>query len=105
MDASAAELERQLVVLTVLCPWERLSPSCHLPRPKRGSCCSGVVRNHLRNFPALPGQKGLTFNILHFYTKKIFFAHKNVIFCQNVLDPSKVVDRMGFSIVLINGHI
>ena len=68
MDASAAELERQLVVLTVLCPWERLSPSCHLPRPKRGSCCSGVVRNHLRNFPALPGsgQKGLTFNILTF---------------------------------------
>ena len=28
MDASAAELERQLVVLTVLCPWERLVLSC-----------------------------------------------------------------------------
>ena len=84
MDASAAELERQLVVLTVLCPWERLSPSCHLPRPKRGSCCSGVVRNHLRNFLALPGsgRKGLTFNILTFtlflnLASKIYNQEKN----------------------------
>ena len=74
VDASAAELERQLVVLAVQCPWERLSPSCHLPRPKRGSCCSGVVRNHLRNFPALPGsgQKGLTFNMF-FLTSNQYF--------------------------------
>ena len=33
MDASTALLERQSVDLNVLCPWERLSPSCHLPRP------------------------------------------------------------------------
>ena len=62
MDASTAELERQLVVLTVLCPWERLSPSCHLPRPERGSCCSYVVRNH-SNFPFLPGSGPKRVNI------------------------------------------
>ena len=65
MDASAAEFERQLVVLTVLCLWERLSPSCHLPRPERGSCCSYVARNQ-SSYPvlSLPGSKGLTFKAM-----------------------------------------
>ena len=63
MDASAAELERQLVVLKGLVH--------HVTFPsKRGSCCSYMVRNH-SNFKALVGlgPKGLTSTISLFFSQ------------------------------------